>query len=79
MHEHGGEGVRATGHLVPQEAVVHEDAVQALPQHLVHQRGGHRAVHAAAQGAYDVLLRAHLGAARHAPFPVVLVIFPLSL
>mmetsp|Transcript_1488 Transcript_1488/g.4410 ORF Transcript_1488/g.4410 Transcript_1488/m.4410 type:complete len:201 (+) Transcript_1488:1156-1758(+) len=45
--------------LVAQEPVVHEHAVQAVPQHFVHQGGRHRAVHPAAQGANHVLLRAH--------------------
>ncbi len=54
--------VRASpaGHLVAQEAVVDEDAVEAVAQHLVHQRRRDGAVHAAGQRADDVLLGAHL-------------------
>ena len=50
----------ASKHLVAQEAVVDEDAVQAIPQDAVHQRSGDGAVHAAGQRADDVLLWAHL-------------------
>ena len=54
--------VRATParHLVAQEAVVDEDAVEAVAQHPVHQRRRDGAVHAAGQRADDVLLGTHL-------------------
>jgi len=47
-------------HLVAQQAVVDEDAVQAVAQHLVHQRRRHCGVDASAQRADHVLLVAHL-------------------
>jgi len=46
--------------LEAQQPVVHEHAVQARADDLVHQRRGDRAVHAAAQRADHVLLRPDL-------------------
>lgn len=46
--------------MVAQQAVVHKHAVQAVAQHLVHQGGGHCAVHASRQGADGMVLWANL-------------------
>mmetsp|Transcript_4305 Transcript_4305/g.16087 ORF Transcript_4305/g.16087 Transcript_4305/m.16087 type:complete len:381 (-) Transcript_4305:77-1219(-) len=46
--------------LVPQQAVIHEAAVQPVADGLVHQRRSHRGVHASGQRADDVVIRSHL-------------------
>jgi hypothetical protein len=46
----------------PQQAMIHENTGQPVANGAVNERGGHRAVHAAAQPADDAALLAHLAA-----------------
>lgn len=59
-HTAAAAGIAVAAWNPPQQSVVHKDAVQPVAQHTVHQGGSHRAVHAAAERADDVVLGAHL-------------------